>query len=449
MHRFTATILAALLCFGAIAAHGAPLLLISIDGLHPDYVIHADRHGLEIPTLRRLMSTGSHASGVVGVVPTVTYPSHTTMVTGVAPAKHGIYSNTTFDPTGANRDGWYWYAEDIKAPTLWAAASQAKLRTASINWPVTVADRNIQFLFPEYWRTSTADDAKLLRALAKPQGIIERYEAQLGTFVDGNTDTLESDRVRTRFAVKLIREEKPDFIAVHLIALDGIEHRDGPFVASSFATLEALDGMIEELQRTALAANPATVTAIVSDHGFQATHTAVNLRVPFVDHGLIKLKPARSHVSPAIDSWDAQVWPGGAVAAVVLKNRDDPAVRERVQELLAQLRREQRDAIARIEPREALSKLGGFPEADWLIEFAPGFYFGGDLRGPLLTPGGSKGTHGYMPERPQMHASLFIAGERIKRGGLGVVGMRQLAPTFARILGVRFESEQPALDVIE
>ena len=449
MLRDLTVVFAVLLCFGASSAHSAPLLLISIDGLHPDYVTRADRYQLQIPTLRRLMSTGAHAAGVIGVVPTVTYPSHTTMVTGVAPAKHGIYSNTTFDPTGANRDGWYWYAADIKAPTLWAAATRAKLRTGSVNWPVTVADPNIEFLFPEFWRSSTSDDAKLLRALAKPQGVLERYEAELGAFVDGNTDTLESDRVRTRFAVKLIRDERPDLIAVHLVALDGIEHRDGPFIASSFATLEALDGMIDELQRAALAVNPTTVTAVVSDHGFQATHTAVNLRIPFVEQGLIKLKPLQAHVSPAIDAWDAQVWSGGAVAAVVLKDRNDAAVRERVQKLLTQLQREHRNAIARVVSREALKELGGFPDAQWLIEFEPGFYLGADLRGQLLMPAGSKGTHGYLPDRPQMHASFFIAGQRIKTGNLGVIDMRQLAPTFARVLGIRFDGERPGLDVTE
>src|SRR2546422_2926237 len=75
----------------------APVVLISIDGLKPDYVLEADRHGLKIPNLRRLVAEGAHASGVKGVVPTVTYPAHTTMVTGVSPAKHGILTNNPFD----------------------------------------------------------------------------------------------------------------------------------------------------------------------------------------------------------------------------------------------------------------------------------------------------------------------------------------------------------------
>jgi predicted AlkP superfamily pyrophosphatase or phosphodiesterase len=51
-----------------------PVLVISVDGLHPAYVTDADRHGLKIPTLRQLMQKGAYARGVVGVVPTVTYP---------------------------------------------------------------------------------------------------------------------------------------------------------------------------------------------------------------------------------------------------------------------------------------------------------------------------------------------------------------------------------------
>src|SRR5437870_2487330 len=79
-----------------------PIVLISIDGLKPDYVLDADKHGLKIPNLRKLVAEGAHASGVTGVLPTVTYPSHTTMVTGVSPARHRIIANSPFDPFSKN-----------------------------------------------------------------------------------------------------------------------------------------------------------------------------------------------------------------------------------------------------------------------------------------------------------------------------------------------------------
>ena len=127
-----------------------PVVLLSIDGLKPDYIIEADKHGLKIPNLRRLLADGAHASGVTGVLPTVTYPSHTTMITGVAPAKHGIYYNTTFDPLGKNMDGWYWYSSDIKVPTLWDAVHANHQVVASLSWPVSVGNPSIDYDIPEY-----------------------------------------------------------------------------------------------------------------------------------------------------------------------------------------------------------------------------------------------------------------------------------------------------------
>src|SRR5215475_6508199 len=97
------------------------LVMISIDGLRPDYITKAEAHGVKAPNLRRFLTDGTYAEGTQGVVPSVTYPSHTTLVTGVWPAKHGILANGVFDPLQKNQQGWYWYAEDIRVPTLWDA----------------------------------------------------------------------------------------------------------------------------------------------------------------------------------------------------------------------------------------------------------------------------------------------------------------------------------------
>jgi len=126
-------------------------ILISIDGLKPEYVLQAGAQSLKIPHLRRFLSEGTYSSGVHGVVPTVTYPSHTTLLTGTSPAAHGILANNTFDPLGKNFGGWYWYAEDIKVPTLWDAATDAGLITANVHWPVSVSAR-ITWNLPQYWR---------------------------------------------------------------------------------------------------------------------------------------------------------------------------------------------------------------------------------------------------------------------------------------------------------
>jgi predicted AlkP superfamily pyrophosphatase or phosphodiesterase len=432
--RFVVSLVAAVFVSSAAPA---PLLMISIDGLHPDYVTQADRHGLAIPHLRSFVVEGAYATGVVGVLPTVTFPSHTTLVTGVSPAEHGIASNTPFDPLNGNRDGWYWYAEDVRVPTLWTRAKERGLRTASVNWSVTVGDRAIDYLIPEVWRAVNEEDVKLIRALARPEGLVERLETKLGAFVNGYEDSVEADRVRTDFALAILREQRPDLMAVHLIALDGFEHRDGPYVPSVFATLEALDGMIGELAAAALSNDPEGIVAVVSDHGFIATHTAVNLRVPFVAAGLISLAgPLTAGAAPTIAAWDAQLWPAAASAAVVLRDRADAKLRGRVAALLAALAEKSELGIARVLGRDEIVRDGGFPEADFVVEFAPGFYFGTAVHGELLAPASAKGTHGYLPERPEMHAALFVKGRGIARQELGVIDMRQIAPTVAALLGV-------------
>ncbi len=74
-----------LICSRGLAANepsGAPLvLLISVDGMKPEAVIDAQSHGLKVPNLRAFMADGIYAGGVRGVLPTLTYPSHTTLST--------------------------------------------------------------------------------------------------------------------------------------------------------------------------------------------------------------------------------------------------------------------------------------------------------------------------------------------------------------------------------
>ena len=62
-----------------------PVVIISVDGLKPEYVIDAGSRGRRIPYLRSFVADGT--------TPTVTYPSHATLVTGVSPVEHGIFAN--------------------------------------------------------------------------------------------------------------------------------------------------------------------------------------------------------------------------------------------------------------------------------------------------------------------------------------------------------------------
>jgi predicted AlkP superfamily pyrophosphatase or phosphodiesterase len=127
----------AALCVAVSACWASPVLMISIDGLKPEYLTQADAHGLRIPTLRRFVQEGAYADGVIASLPTVTYPNHTTLITGVWPPEHGILNNQLFDPEHKLAGALYWYAESIKVPTVAAilgvnlpSAKQPKLPIA-------------------------------------------------------------------------------------------------------------------------------------------------------------------------------------------------------------------------------------------------------------------------------------------------------------------------------
>ena len=114
--------------------------MICIDGLKPS--VYTEPGPAKVPTLRRLAREGAYAEGVTGVLPTVTFPSHTTLITGVPPAVHGIYMNQPLDPEGRNGGASYWFARDIQVPTLPGVFKARGLTTAAVHWPATVEPRS-------------------------------------------------------------------------------------------------------------------------------------------------------------------------------------------------------------------------------------------------------------------------------------------------------------------
>jgi len=423
----------------ALAA-GRALLLISIDGLRPDYVLQADAHGLKIPHLRRILHEGVHASGVRGVLPTVTYPSHTTIVTGVRPAKHGIYSNQTFDPLGLNFEGWYWYSEDIAVPTIWDAAAKAGLTVGSVSWPVSVGAKGIRYNVPEYWRApKSADDLKLLRAVSTP-GLVAEIAKDAGPYNLDLDDAIPGDLARTRYAAWILRHGKPQLMTVHLAALDHLQHATGPFSPESNDALERIDEMLGQLEDAMHAAWPDYAIAVVSDHGFSRIDHSLNLMKPFAEQGLVTLaKGSGFRGAPLVVDWKAFPKIDGGSAAILLKDPRDEATRAKVERLLRDLAANPSNGIAAILDRKAIAAMGGNPQAAFWVDMRSNFSVANTL-GELVSAV-KGGTHGYSPANPELLASFFMEGPDVRQGSaLGEIDMRSIAPSVAAYLGFPFPS---------
>ena len=427
------TCLATALMIAPAIACAAPVLMVSIDGLRPGDVLEADARGLKIPALKRLMADGVYASGVRNALPTVTYPNHTTLITGVWPAKHGIANNPTFDPLQKNMSGWYWYTQDIKVGTLWDAVHKGGGKVASLSWPVSVGADSIDYNLPEYWRATDLhdEDVKLVRALSTP-GIVPLLEKQTGlSLVQADGESVEEDVGRTRFASALIAAKHPQFTTVHLRGLDHTEHTSGPGSPEANAALERLDAAVGDMVAQARKAEPELVVAIVSDHGFAPVEHSVNLIAPFVQAGLISLDAGNK-----VTAWQAEPW-GSASVAVVLARPEDAALKAKVSALLNDLASKPELGIAHVAEAREVAQLGGTPMASFWLDFKPGYMMGTNPAAPPVGPGPVKGTHGYFPTQPEMRATFILSGPSIaKRGSLGEVDMRDIAPTLARILKV-------------
>jgi predicted AlkP superfamily phosphohydrolase/phosphomutase len=423
----------------AATAYAAPVLMISIDGLRPADVLEAQQRGLKIPTLRRLAARGAYATDVVNVIPTVTYPNHTTLITGVRPAVHGIDNNVAFYPLKTNEDGWEWYAEDIKVPTLWDAVHAKGGVVASLGWPVSVGARSIDDNVPEYWRARTDDDIKLLRVLCTP-GLASQLEKASGMPLSaiGSDTNPPADEAKARFAAAMYRLKRPAFFTLHLSSLDHVQHQYGPGAPEAHAALERIDADVAEVVAAGRKAEPTLIVAIVSDHGFAPLEHEVNLYKPFVEAGLITLGPKTRKPT----GWDAEPW-GGASAAVVLARPADPVLKAKVKALLDKLAADPQYGIDRVIDAAEIEQRGIGAQASFYIDFKLGYEMGQSFDAPPVVNSLSRGTHGWFNDHPEMHSTFIIEGQGLtKKGSLGQIDMRQIAPTLAKLMKVSLPTAQ-------
>jgi predicted AlkP superfamily pyrophosphatase or phosphodiesterase len=454
--RWYTALLVLLISAPLLAQSTQPVLIISIDGMRPDYVTQATEHGLRLPNLRRILVEGAHAEGVQGVFPTVTYPSHTTLVTGVWPAQHGVLNNQRFDPERRLHDAWFWYNPQIKVATLWSAAHTHALSTASVGWPVTVGASCIDYLIPEYWRGPSAgdpsnpDDSMMINAVSRPDDELNRIAVRTTTsYMHGNDTSVGGDEIKTVYSLDILKQHRPYLMTIHLSSLDEEEHLHGPFSPEADKDLEALDGMIGRLRDQELANYPNAMVVIASDHGFANIDHATNLFVPFIQAGLLNASLSASGAIQ-VKSWKAEPWVAGGMAAIMLHDSTDAATLEQVRALLQKLASDPANGIAAVLDRDRMSTLGGFPDAAFVVTLKPGYVTGLAISGPMVTATTQRGTHGYDPvTTPEMRSSFFIAGAGVKSGkDLGIIDMRQIAPTLASVLGVKLpDASQPSLSL--
>ena len=409
------------------------VILVTVDGFAN---FHLKNPAIDLPVIRALARDGVEAASGETVFPSVTHPSHTTLLTGVRPLRHGVINNRyanrltgeRFHITNLDRTA------SVKAPTIFDAARRAGLSTAAFFWPETRNDPSIDFNVPEVFTPESRGDitavpAAVLAELRNAGVPIDDYFRYYGdSFLMGT-----SDAVLAQAAAHAIRTRKPSLLAIHLLLTDEVQHELGPAHYRAHAALSAADHAVGTLVDAVKAAGIADSTTFIvtADHGFATIDKKVNLAPIFAD--LVKAGAVRLHPQ----AWSLFV----ERTQVFDASNHGPALEAAYTKALAVA------GVTRLVRSSEFHALGipTFDESPfiagqdfligevdtWLVADASD---SSTTRVPLVPP---RHEHGYLPSHPKMFTSLVLSGRGVRKGAsIGHVRSLDVAPTIARLLGI-------------
>ncbi|MEJ7644923.1 MAG: ectonucleotide pyrophosphatase/phosphodiesterase [Chryseolinea sp.] len=418
----------------SLAQKSKYVVMISIDGLRPEF--YKD-HSWPAPNIQALAQNGVYADGVRGVFPTVTYPSHTTILTGALPAKHGIYYNMPFEPEGQTGK-WYWEESEIKVTTLWDACKQKGMKTGNVHWPASVG-APIDFNIPEVWPTKKDGNDRLgpMRKHSSPATLFEEIEKNATGKLDGtrlDSDYLLMDENLGRMASYIIETYKPQFTTVHLVCLDHFAHNDGRDSENVRKALAGVDNaigrIIESVHRVGI--KDSTSFLIVGDHGFVDIHTTLAPNVWLEKAGLIEAAENRG-------KWKAAFHSSGGSAFLHLKVKDDVKTLQQVQAILQKLSDNDKK-LFRIVTSEEMKKIGADPTVMLAITPIEGVTISAAADGPAVRAG-KGGTHGFYPDFKNIQTGFIGSGAGFQKGKvIPMMGLEDIAPLISALLDLSFVS---------
>jgi len=419
----------------AIAAATQHVVMISIDGLRPEIYLEPERVGVQVPHLVELRRQGVSAKRMIPIFPSVTYPAHTTLVTGVYPAAHGVVNNFK------KGTEWYLQAGDIRAKTLWQAAREKGLTTAIVTWPASYG-AEVNYLIPENLSLNVTNVPHLIRAGATP-GLFERLEQKFGPVQIPSFEHADAgellDRMTGQFAAEVLREYNPHLLLLHFLDADHQQHLNGPQSAEANHAFELIDRAIGELRRAAQDAGllDSTTFVIVGDHGFVPVHTSINVNALLASLGYGLFAEDGS-----FSARDVVATPIGGAAFFSLSSANKPSLAAKVTTAFRREIQKRYMGLIEFVAREDLDRFGAFPGALFALTTTEGYMFtAAPVPQPLVPAGSFKGMHGYLPSMPSMATGFIMSGAGVRKGlQLPLVRMIDVAPTVATLLGVDLET---------
>ena len=419
------------------AAKGGPIVvLMTIDGF-PARALKDPR--LPMPTLRGLIANGAHADAMIPINPTVTWPNHTTLITGVDAAVHHVMANgeIEFPTPGSGPVVKPWVPKDdlVHARTLYDALAEKGMTTGQVDWVAIYGAKNVRWQFGEKpdWNSPIVQDLAARNLITQ-----ERADR----FWDSSPSW--RDDLWTDAAIDILTHHTPNLLLFHLLQTDTLQHQYGALSPAAYAAYAYADTCLSRLIEAARAAGllDRITFVVASDHGFGNVKHAIRPNVVLAQRNVLTKQNGK---------YEGSAWflAEGGEASLYIR---DPALRAKLVPELKTYFSSLPGVEGAFTNEEARAL--GLPAAgttdqapDLYLTASPGYAFWTGEDG-LLTQDvyPVAGSHGYSNTDPEMQALFVASGSHIRTGiDLGMIPNLRVAPTIAKILGVSLPAakEQP------
>lgn len=391
----------------------------------------------ELPHFKKFIDNSAYCKEVSSVYPSLTYPAHTSIVTGNYPNRHGIINNKLIQPKRETPD-WFWKRKYVKGTTFYDEARKSGMKVAALLWPVT-AGAKIHYNIPEILANRPWETQELVSFLnGSPI-----YELELlrnfGHLRDGVKQPA-LDNFTQQSLLHTLRKYKPGLTMVHFTDVDSNLHDygiDAPEVKAAFLRHDTrLKEIIETLKSAEMYDDSAII--ILGDHSQIAVKNVIYPNYLLKRKGYITLKNNK------IQSWRAYAHNCDGSCYIYLKDKNDLELKAEIKKVLEEMKEQFPEAIEYIFTGEEAEAMGADGDCAFMLEAFEGWYFLAEYE-ELTTEVNMKsnkahmmlGTHGFLPKKNNYNT--FFAAK-----GVGIasdVEVKEMSlvdegPTIAKLLGL-------------
>ncbi len=392
---------------------------------------------LTLPNFSRIVREGFFCDRVYSVYPSLTYPAHTSIVTGRKPNRHAIINNTMFQP-GRNTPDWMYKRKYIRGTTLYDVAKKHGYSVATLLWPVT-GGAKVDFNIPEVMVTRRLQN-QVTACLSNgtPLYLLD-LNRRFGKMRDGINQPALDDFLMAS-AEYTVRKYNPDLLMVHLTDVDTTRHNFGPDSPEATEALKRHDRRLGDLLGWLSETGPMDNTAfiVLGDHCQIAADRITYLNRLLADRGFLTVRDGRIRDYKAITKscdGSAYLYINDAYAA-------DEAFLESLTDLLNEIKNDERLGVEEIYTTDEAAEMGADENCFAMFEAMPGFYFldGTDkLTESVEETKGYKmyGIHGCSPLKEENITFFAGFGAGIKKGArTGSMHLWDEGPTIAKLMGL-------------